>query len=93
MGLDEVAGRAGLTGTALVTEGDRTWHRGDLDAQYVIFSLTKPVIAAAFLLLAAEGAVDLEASAGPLAPRWASPPPPWPRTCRTSGRRSRLAAS
>lgn len=65
--LEEVAGRAGLTGTALVTAGDRTWHAGDVDARYVIYSITKSVISAAFLLLAAEGAVDLDASAGSLA--------------------------
>jgi D-alanyl-D-alanine carboxypeptidase len=64
--LDEVAGHAGLAGAALVTAGDRTWQTGDIDAQYVINSLTKSVISAAFLLLAAEGAVDLDASAGSL---------------------------
>jgi glutaminase len=56
--LDEVASRAGLTGVALVTAGDRTWHTGDIDAQYVINSITKSVISAAFMLLAADGAVD-----------------------------------
>jgi D-alanyl-D-alanine carboxypeptidase len=65
MNLDDVAGRAGLTGTALVTCGDRTWASGDLDARFVIYSVTKPVISAAYLLLAAEGAVDLDASAVP----------------------------
>jgi D-alanyl-D-alanine carboxypeptidase len=66
MCLDEVAGRSGLTGTALVTAGDRTWQTGDTDARYVIYSITKPVIAAAFLLLAAGGEADLDASAGSL---------------------------
>ena len=66
MHLDEVARRAGLTGTALVTAGDRTWHTGDTDAQYVIYSITKSVISAAFLLLAVEGEVALDASAGSL---------------------------
>lgn len=66
MCLDEVAGRAGLTGTALVTAGDRTWQAGDIDARYVIYSITKSVIAAAFVLLAAGGAVDLDASASSL---------------------------
>ncbi|MGD0558626.1 MAG: serine hydrolase domain-containing protein [Streptosporangiaceae bacterium] len=60
--LDEAAGRAGLTGTALVTAGDSTWQTGDIDAQYVIYSITKSVIAAAFLL----GEVDLDASASSL---------------------------
>lgn len=63
MNLDDVAGRAGLSGTALVTRGDRTWVSGDLDARYVIYSVTKPVIGAAFLMLAAEGAVDLDTPA------------------------------
>lgn len=65
--LDEVAGRAGLTGAALVTAAGRVWQAGDIDARYVIYSITKPVIAAAFLLLAAGGAVDLDASGGSLA--------------------------
>jgi D-alanyl-D-alanine carboxypeptidase len=65
--LDEVARRAGLTGTALVTAGDRSWHTGKVDAQYVIYSITKSVLSAAFLLLAAEGAVDLDAPARSLA--------------------------
>ncbi len=64
--LDEVASRARLTGAALVTAGDHTWHTGDIDAQYVINSITKSVISAAFMLLAADGAVDLGASAGAL---------------------------
>jgi CubicO group peptidase (beta-lactamase class C family) len=67
VGLDEIAGRAGLTGTALVTVGDRSWQSGDVDARYVIYSITKPVISAAFLLLAADGAIDLDARAGSLA--------------------------
>jgi D-alanyl-D-alanine carboxypeptidase len=66
MWLDEVAGRAGLSGTALVSTGDRVWQAGDIDARYVIYSITKSVIAAAFLLLAAEGAVDLNARASSL---------------------------
>ncbi len=66
MCLDEIAGRAGLTGTALVTVRDRTWAVGDVDAQYVTYSITKSVIAAAFLLLAADGAVDLDATASSL---------------------------
>lgn len=64
MRLDEVARSAGLSGAALVTAGDLSWHTGDLDAQYAIYSITKSVISAAFLLLAADGAVDLDASAG-----------------------------
>lgn len=63
MDFDDVAGRAGLSGTALVTCGDRAWASGDLDARFVIYSITKSVISAAFLLLAAEGAVDLDSSA------------------------------
>lgn len=66
MRLDEIAGRAGLTGTALVTAGDRTWQTGDIDAWYVINSITKSVIAAAFVLLAAEGEMNLDADAGSL---------------------------
>jgi D-alanyl-D-alanine carboxypeptidase len=66
MCLDEVAGRAGLTGAALITAGDRAWHAGDIDARYVIYSVTKPLIAAAFVLLAAAGTVDLDASVGSL---------------------------
>jgi D-alanyl-D-alanine carboxypeptidase len=66
MCLDEIAARAGLTGAALVTAGDSSWQAGDADAEYVIYSITKSLIAAAFLLLAAEGAVDLDASAGSL---------------------------
>ncbi len=65
--LDEVASRAGLTGTALVTAGTGAWHAGDVDARYVIYSITKSVICAAFLLLAADGGVDLDACAGSLA--------------------------
>jgi hypothetical protein len=41
MGLDEDAGRAGLTGAARVTAGDRTWQAGDIDARYVIYSIAK----------------------------------------------------
>jgi D-alanyl-D-alanine carboxypeptidase len=64
--LADIAARAGLSGTALVSVGDRTWHTGDIDARFVIYSITKPVISAAFLLLEAEGVLDLRASAAAL---------------------------
>ena len=59
--LDDIVERTKLPGTALVRVGDRAWNRGDVDAHFVIYSVTKSVIAAAFLQLAGEGVVDLAA--------------------------------
>ncbi|SRR5712691_7845383 len=59
---DDVLAQSGLTGAALVTAGDLVWQAGDIDAPFVIYSLTKPVICAALLSLAAEGAIDLDAA-------------------------------
>jgi D-alanyl-D-alanine carboxypeptidase len=59
---EELLAQSGLTGTALVTSGKTAWKRGDIDAPFVIYSLTKPVISAAILKLAAERAVDLDAA-------------------------------
>jgi CubicO group peptidase (beta-lactamase class C family) len=59
---EDVLARSGLTGVALVTAGELAWQAGDADAPFVIYSLTKPVICAALLLLAADGAVDLDAA-------------------------------
>ncbi len=49
-------------GAALVTTGELAWQAGDIDAPFVIYSLTKPVICAALLSLAAERAIDLDAA-------------------------------
>ncbi len=57
--LDEIAERSKLGGTALVSWDDRAWERGDVDAHYVIYSITKPVISASLQLLAADRAVKL----------------------------------
>jgi D-alanyl-D-alanine carboxypeptidase len=59
--LGDVLARSGLNGVALVTTGDLAWQSGDIDAPYVIYSLTKPVIAAALLLLVAKGTIDIDA--------------------------------
>lgn len=59
---DQVLAESGLTGAALVTAGDAVWQRGDVDAPFVIYSVTKSVIAAAFLTLADELAIDLDAA-------------------------------
>ena len=48
----------------LVTCGDSVWQSGDVDAQFVIYSITKSAIAAAFLLLEQEGVLDLDTSIG-----------------------------
>jgi len=64
--LDDIADASGLTGAAIVTTPSRSWERGDIDAQFVIYSIAKSVIAAAFLLLAEEGEIDLDASAATL---------------------------
>lgn len=55
--LEEIT--ATLPGSALVAVGDRVWSAGDVDARYPIYSVTKSAIAAAVLLLAREGAVEL----------------------------------
>jgi D-alanyl-D-alanine carboxypeptidase len=68
MRFDGIEGLDGLTGTALVTAGGTAWKRGDIDAPFVIYSLTKPVISAALLKLAAERVLDLDAA---LTDRWA----------------------
>jgi D-alanyl-D-alanine carboxypeptidase len=48
----------------LVTSGDSVWQSGDVDAPFVIYSVTKSAIAAAFLLLEQEGVLDLDTSIG-----------------------------
>lgn len=63
---DQLVERAGLIGTALVTVGDDSWERGDVDAQFVIYSLAKSVIAASFIFLDGGGELDLDASVAPL---------------------------
>lgn len=60
--LDELLVRIGPDGTVLVTCGDLVWQSGDVDARFVIYSVTKSAIAAAFLLLEQEGAIDLDTS-------------------------------
>jgi D-alanyl-D-alanine carboxypeptidase len=60
--LDDLAQRAGLTGAALVTAGELAWQAGDVDAPFVIYSITKSVIGAALLSLAADDAIDLDAA-------------------------------
>jgi D-alanyl-D-alanine carboxypeptidase len=57
-----VLAESGLSGAALVTAGERAWQAGDVDAPFVIYSITKSVIAAALLSLAAQKAVDLDAA-------------------------------
>jgi D-alanyl-D-alanine carboxypeptidase len=54
----------GPSGTALVTCGDSVWQSGDVDAPFVIYSITKSAIAAAFLLLEQEGVLNLDTSIG-----------------------------
>jgi D-alanyl-D-alanine carboxypeptidase len=51
---------AGVPVTTLVAVGDDTWSRGALDARYLIYSLTKPVIGAAILVLARAGQLALD---------------------------------
>jgi D-alanyl-D-alanine carboxypeptidase len=60
--LDELLARIGPRGTALVTCGDLVWQSGDVDASFVIYSVTKSAIAAAFLLFEQEGVLDLDSS-------------------------------
>jgi D-alanyl-D-alanine carboxypeptidase len=60
--LDELLARIGPAGTVLVTCGDSVWQSGNVDAPFVIYSVTKSAIAAAFLLLEQEGMVDLDTS-------------------------------
>src|SRR6185437_4282944 len=59
---DDVLARSGLSGAALVTAGDLVWQAGDIDAPFVIYSLTKPLICAALLHLAEAGEIDLDAA-------------------------------
>ncbi len=60
---DELAAILGAhAGVALVAAGELAWEAGDLDAPFVIYSITKPVICAALLSLAAEGTIDLDAA-------------------------------
>jgi D-alanyl-D-alanine carboxypeptidase len=59
---EELLAQSELTGVALVTSGKTAWKRGDIDAPFVIYSLTKPVIAAALLSLAAERVINLDAA-------------------------------
>lgn len=54
---------AGLRGTALVAAGDRVWASGSRTSRYVVFSVTKTAVAAAVLLLAEAGEIDLDAPA------------------------------
>ncbi len=73
---------AQVPGTVLVAVGDEHWSRGDLNARYPIYSLTKPVIAAAILGLVRDGRMTLDDPA----------PLGWPGTIRqlldnTSGAR------
>jgi D-alanyl-D-alanine carboxypeptidase len=58
---DGIAELGGLTGVALVTDENSAWKSGDIEAPFVIYSLTKSVISAALLALAAQRAVDLDA--------------------------------
>jgi D-alanyl-D-alanine carboxypeptidase len=58
--LDEIADASKLSGAALVTWDDQVWKRGDVDAHYPIYSITKSVMSAAVLLLVDDGAVSLE---------------------------------
>ncbi|HET7018141.1 MAG TPA: serine hydrolase domain-containing protein [Streptosporangiaceae bacterium] len=60
--LDDVLARSGLSGAALVSAGDLLWQAGDVEAPFVIYSLTKPVICAALLLLADAGEITLDAT-------------------------------
>ena len=49
-----------MTVTTLVAVGEDVEIAGDPDARYPIYSLTKPAVAAAILLLVREGAVELD---------------------------------
>ena len=60
--LDELLARIGPDGTALATCGDLVWQSGDVDAPFVIYSITKSAIAAAFLILEQDGVLDLDTS-------------------------------
>jgi len=53
------AAAAGVPGTVLVAVGDATWSAGAVDGRYPIYSLTKPVIAAAVLALVDDGRIAL----------------------------------
>jgi D-alanyl-D-alanine carboxypeptidase len=64
--LAQLAGRFELTGAAFVSVGADRWQHGDVDAPFVVYSLTKSLIAAAFLALADQGTIDLDSSAAAL---------------------------
>src|SRR3954470_13719979 len=76
------AAAAGVPGTVLVAVGDATWSAGAPDGRYPVYSLTKPVIAAAVLAHVDDGRLALADRA----------PQGWPGTIRqlldhTSGAR------
>ncbi|HEU0242460.1 MAG TPA: serine hydrolase domain-containing protein [Candidatus Limnocylindrales bacterium] len=80
--LDRLLAAPPIPGTALVVSRGRVRATGDRSARYPIYSLTKPVIAAAILRLVAEGRLSLDDPA----------PDDWPGTVRqlldhTSGAR------
>ena len=52
-----------MTVTTLVAVGDDVEITGDPEARYPIYSVTKPAVAAAVLLLVREGAVELDSGA------------------------------
>jgi D-alanyl-D-alanine carboxypeptidase len=60
--LSEIVGRSSLNGVALVRVADSWWQRGDVDAPFVIYSITKSVIAAAVSLLADRFELEFDAS-------------------------------
>ncbi len=64
MTLDETAARLAMPGTAVVELGERTWTWGPLEARYLVYSLTKPVLAAAVLRQVGAEAQAVRASPG-----------------------------
>src|SRR4051812_46598579 len=53
------AAAAEVPGASLVAVGDATWSAGALDGRYPVYSLTKPVIAAAVFALVDDGRIAL----------------------------------